>query len=50
MRDLGDRLEVFVADFDPQKRECILDFLGVDSPGEANLDLYPVAEIPKPEE
>ena len=41
--------EVYLDDFVPERQEQLLDFLGVESPSELNLDVLPIHTFEKEE-
>jgi len=48
VRVTKDELEIFIDDLTEEAREEVLKFLGLKSPEEGNLDIFPVTTIPKP--
>jgi len=47
-RQNHDELEIFLDDLTPKAKLQVLKFLKLKSPKEGNLDLFPIATIPKP--
>jgi hypothetical protein len=44
-----DELEIFLSDLTPQAQKRVLRFLKIEVPEEANLDIFPLVVLPKPE-
>jgi hypothetical protein len=44
-----DELEIFLDDLKPQAQKEVLEFLGFKNEKDGNLDVFPIARIPKPE-
>jgi hypothetical protein len=44
-----DELEIFLDDLKPQAQKEVLEFLGLKNEKDGNLDVFPIARIPKPE-
>jgi len=42
-------MELYLSDLKPEAQRRVLKFLGLKSPEEGNLDVFPIAIIPKPE-
>jgi len=41
-------LEIYLSDLTPEAQKRVLAFLGIKTAEEGNLDVYPIATIPKP--
>jgi hypothetical protein len=43
-------MELYLRDLKPEAQRRVLSFLGLKSPEEGNLDVFPIATIPKPDD
>jgi hypothetical protein len=43
-------MELYLRDLKPEAQRRVLRFLGLKSPEEGNLDVFPIATIPKPDD
>ena len=46
---MADELEIFLSDLMPAAQKKVLAFLGIKTPEESNLDVFPLFVLPKPE-
>ena len=47
---MGDKLEIFLSDLTPEAQARVLRFLGIKTPEELNLDVFPLFNLPKPDQ
>ena len=47
---MADELEIFLSDLTPEGQKKVLKFLDIKAAEEANLDVFPLFVLPKPEE
>jgi hypothetical protein len=43
-------MELYLRDLKPEAQRRVLRFLGLKSPEDGNLDVFPIATIPKPDD
>jgi hypothetical protein len=47
---MADELEIFLGDLTPEAQKRVMKFLKIKAVEEANLDVFPLFVLPKPEE
>jgi len=45
-----EQIEIYFEDLNEEAKKKLLDFFGIKSPKEANLDVFPLVTLPKPED